>query len=227
MVLTLHTTRLTVRRRTRQASVGLVVLGLHLAGVLVWWTAGQHSSMRMARVETRLPSISVSLPVLGKPDSEQVRRPQRLQDPTATTRPRDTTKPADPRFTADVATAPTASGTSIPLEPSSPAEAQTPGAPALNLNLSRKDISSTAPRSFAEQSPFRGSLPKTVERQIASAAAETGPWTEERIDNDRIRMRRGNTCVMVERPRAASIDPFSEAAGRIPWRSSKPQECTD
>ncbi len=227
MVLTIRTTPLTVRRRTSQASVGLVVLGLHLAGVLVWWTAGQHSSMRMARVETRLPSISVSLPVLAKPDTEQARRPQRMQDPTATTRQRDTTKPADPRFTADVATAPTASGLSIPLEPSSPAEAQTPGAPALNLNLSRKDISSTAPRSFAEQSPFRGRLPKTVERQIASAAAETGPWTEERIDNDRIRFRRGNTCVTIQRPRAASIDPFSEAAGRIPWRSSKPEECTD
>jgi hypothetical protein len=108
-----------------------------------------------------------------------------------------------------------------------PAEALGPTAPALNLTLSRKDIQSAAPRSFAEQSPFRGRLPKTVERQIAIAAAETGPWTEERIDNDRIRFRRGNTCVMMERPRAASIDPFSDAAGRIPWRSSKPEECTD
>ena len=227
MVLAINTTRLTVRRRTSQASVGLVVLGLHLAGVLVWWTAGQHSSMRMARVETRLPSISVSLPVLAKPDTEQARRPQRMQDPIAKTRQRDTTKPADPSYTADIATAPTTGAISLPSEPSASTEAQTPGAPALNLTLSRKDISSATPRSFAEQSPFRGSLPKTVERQIASAAAESGPWTEERIDNARIRFRRGNTCVTMQRPRAASIDPFSEAAGRIPWRSSKPQECTD
>jgi hypothetical protein len=227
VVLTIHTTPLTVRRRTSQASVGLVVIGLHLAGVLVWWTAGQHSSMRMTRVETRLPSISVSLAVLAKPDTEQARRPQRLQDPIATTRQRATKVAAEPSYTADTATPPTASGMSLPSGESAPTEAQTPGAPALNLNLSRKDISSTAPRSFAEQSPFRGRLPKTVERQIASAAAETGPWTEERIDNDRIRFRRGNTCYMVQRPRAASIDPFSEAAGRIPWRRSQPEECTD
>nr|WP_315488908.1 hypothetical protein [uncultured Rhodoferax sp.] len=227
MFLTIHSTPLTVRRRTRQASVGLVVLGLHLAGVLVWWTVGQHSSMRMARVETRLPSISVSLPVLAKPDTEQARRPQRMQDPTATTRQRDTTKPADPRFTADVATAPSASGISIPLEPSSPAEEQTPGAPALNLNLSRKDISSTAPRSFAEQSPFRGRLPKTVERQIANAAAETGPWTEERLDYNRIRFRRGNTCLTMHRPNPVSIDPLSEAAGPGAWLTPGPEECTD
>lgn len=113
------------------------------------------------------------------------------------------------------------------LKQSSPAEAQTSGEPAHNLNLTRKDISSAAPRSFAEQSPFRGHLPKTVERQIASAAAETGPWTEERLYNDRIRFRRGNTCVTAQRPRAASIDPLNEASGRIPWRMSKPEECTD
>ena len=227
MVLATDTTRLTVRRLSSQASVGLVVLGLHLAGMLVWWSAGQHSSMRMVPVETRLASISVSLLALTKPETEQDRRPQRTQDPTAFTHQRDTTKPADPSYTADVANAPTASAISLPSEPSGPTKAQTPSAPALNLNLSRKDILSAAPRSFAEQSPFRGSLPKTVERQITSAVAETGPWTEERIDNDHIRMRRGNTCVMVQRPRVASIDPFNEAAGRIPWRSSKPQECND
>lgn len=224
MVLATHTTRQTLRRRSNQASVGLVVLSLHLAGVLVWWTVGQHSSMRMARVETQRPSISVSLPVLAKPDTEQARRPQRTQDPTNTIRQRDTSKPADPSYTAY---ANTPSAISLPSEQGGPTEAQTPGPPALNLNLSRKDISSVAPRSFAEQSPFRGRLPKTVERQIASAAAETGPWTEERLDNDRIRFRRGNTCMTAQRPRAASIDPFNEASGRIPWRMSKPEECTD
>lgn len=224
MVLAIHTTRLTVQRRSSQASVGLVVLGLHLVGLLVWWTAEQHSSMRMVRVETRLPAISVSLPAFSKPDTEQARRPQRTQDPTSTIRQRNTRKPPDPSYAAEVVTP---SGVSTPSEPSDPTETQPHSAPALNLNLSRKDISSVAPRSFAEQSPFRGRLPKTVERQIASAAAETGPWTEERLDNDRIRFRRGNTCVMAQRPRAASIDPLNEASGRIPWRMSKPEECTD
>jgi hypothetical protein len=227
MVLVTDTTRMTVRRRTSQASVGLLVLGLHLAGMLAWWTAGQHS-MRMDHGEARLPSISVwLLPALAKPEAVQARRPLSAQDPAYPSRQRGANKSVETSRTTEAATAPDASGVSLPSEPSGPTEAQAPPSPALNLNLSRKDISSAAPRSFAEQSPFRGRLPKTVERQIASAAAETGPWTEERVDNDHIRFRRGNTCVMMQRPRAASIDPFSEAAGRIPWRSSKPQECND
>jgi hypothetical protein len=63
----------------------------------------------------------------------------------------------------------------------------------------------------------------TVERQIAAAAAESGPWTEERIDNDHVRLRRGTTCVMMERPQAAIIDPFSDASRRMPWKASVSQ----
>jgi hypothetical protein len=91
---------------------------------------------------------------------------------------------------------------------------------ALNLNLPRKALANTAPPSAAALSPFHGRLPATVEQIIASAAAESGPWTEERIDNDHIRLRRGNTCVLMERPEAAAIDPFSDAARRMPWRAS-------
>ena len=122
---------------------------------------------------------------------------------------------------------PATDGIPAPMEARKSVEAltETPTAPALNLNLSRKAITSVAPPSFAEQSPFRGRLPTTVERQIASAAAETGPWTEDRIDNDHIRFRRGNTCLMLQRPRAANIDPFSDAAARIPWRASAPEHC--
>jgi len=215
-----------VRRRLSQASVGLVVLGLHLAGMLVWWTAERYN-MRMVLVDARRQTISIWLPSLPVSESEQVREPKRAQDPAATVSKSDTKVPAEPSYTADTTTAPTASGMSPRSGEISPNEAETPGVPALNLNLSRRDISSVAPRSFAEQSPFRGRLPKTVERQVASAAAETGPWTEERIDNDRIRFRRGNTCVMVQRPRAAIIDPLSEAAASIPWRGSKPEVCND
>lgn len=217
---------MTSGRRPGQVAVGLVVLGLHVVGMLVWWTAGQHS-MRLLDKEPTLPPISVWLPVLPKPEAMQARRLPSAQDPADPSRRRSANKSADPSHTAEAATATEPSGISMPAEPSGPAEAPVTAPPTLNLNLSRKDISSVAPRSFAEQSPFRGRLPKTVERQIANAAAETGPWTEERVDNDRIRFRRGNTCVTMQRPRAASIDPFSEAAGRIPWRSSGPQECND
>lgn len=177
MVLTIHTTPLTVRRRTSQASVGLVVLGL--------------------------PSLTLSRPADRNARKTQTLRPASATPPNRQTPVSRQTSPRHPRQVE------------YPFHWNQAAQPK------------RKDISSTAPRSFAEQSPFRGRLPKTVERQIASAAAETGPWTEERLDNDRIRMRRGNTCIMVQRPRAASIDPFSEAAGRIPWRSSQPEDCTD
>ena len=112
-----------------------------------------------------------------------------------------------------------------PPEVPSQTQTQTQTTPALNLNLSPRTITSVAPPSFAEQSPFHGRLPTTVERQIATAAAEAGPWTEERIDYDHIRFRRGNTCVTLQRPRAASIDPFSEAASRIPLRASGAEVC--
>lgn len=181
--------------------------------------------MRLVHTDTRLPSISVWLPTLTKPDAMKEQRSARLQDPTGSTRQRDANQPTDTTLTVEAA-APAANGVSLPTETVGPAEAQGPSAPSLYLELSRKDILSTAPRSFAEQSPFRGRLPKTVERQIASAAAETGPWTEERIDNDRIRFRRGNTCVMMQRPRAASIDPLNEASNRMPWRANV-EECTD
>ena len=133
----------------------------------------------------------------------------------------------------DVTAAGSSSNPILPAVTPGSAEALTPTAPAtsatsaLNLTLSRKDIASVAPRSFADLSPFHGRLPKTVERQIANAAAQSGPWVEERIDNDRIRLRRGNTCVMMERPRAASLDPMNEASGRMPWRASKAEECND
>ncbi len=91
-----------------------------------------------------------------------------------------------------------------------------PSGPSLNLTLSRAALKSIVP-GLASRSPFQGRLPDTVERKVAEAAAETGPWTEERIDYDHIRMRRGSTCITYARPQIAKIDPFNEAMGRLPW----------
>jgi hypothetical protein len=165
MVLAIRTTRLTTRRRSSQASVGLVVLGLHLAGMLAWWTAGQHS-MRMDHVDARLPSISVRLPALPKPEAVQARRSPSAQDPADPFRQRGANKSVETSRTTEAATAPDAGAVSLPSEPSGPTQAQAHASPTLNLHLSRKELSSVAPRSFAEQSPFRGRLPKTVERQL-------------------------------------------------------------
>lgn len=94
----------------------------------------------------------------------------------------------------------------------------------LNLTLSREALKSLPP-SLTASSPLQGRLPVTMERKIAEAAAATGPWTEERLDNDHIRFRRGTTCVTYSRPEIAKIDPFSDSISRQPWSASLPSEC--
>jgi hypothetical protein len=94
----------------------------------------------------------------------------------------------------------------------------------LNLTLSREALKSLTP-GLAASSPFQGRLPVTIEGKIAEAAATTGPWTEERLDNDRIRFRRGTTCVTFSRPEITKIDPFSESISRQPWNAAHPSEC--
>jgi hypothetical protein len=97
--------------------------------------------------------------------------------------------------------------------------------PRLNLTLSREALKTAAAPGLAARSPFQGRLPVTVERKIAEAAAETGPWIEERIDADHFRLRRGTTCVILSRPQIATIDPFNDALRRLPWGASLPSEC--
>jgi len=121
----------------------------------------------------------------------------------------------------------TATATAVQVLPPSVAaseETPKPTVPSLNLTLSRESLKSLVP-SAAATSPFQGKVPISAERRIADAAAETGPWTEERIDMDHVRLRRGTTCVILSRPQVAKIDPFSDASKRVPWGASQPSEC--
>jgi hypothetical protein len=209
--------------RANQVIVGFAVMGLHLVGALLWWTADR--TMQWVNSSKRPASVTVWLPTPSTPpaDTTHVRR-QAVQGTPGLPRQSDGARLA-PGVVAQVKPAPGTDDIPLPAPLLIPSDTPHPSTPTLNLSLPSKAIASIAPPSFAEQSPFRGRLPATVERQIASAAAESGPWTEERIDNDHIRFRRGNTCVTMERPRAAAIDPFSEAMARIPWRASPPGEC--
>jgi len=208
--------RISPLHRARQASVGLVIAGLHLMGLLAWWSMG--SAMRAYPSPVVAPSIAVWLPALPTFSTEVAKRlrpepvppadPLRRGDTTERSRAAESALPA-----ADSAVA-------APSAESASTEAPTAPAPALNLTLSRQALAPLVAPSFADRSPFHGRLPMTVERQIAAAAAESGPWTEERIDNDHVRLRRGTTCVTMERPQAAILDPFSDAAKRMPWRAS-------
>lgn len=203
--------------RLRQFSVGMVVVGLHLLGVFTWWTFA--SDMHPARKDRELASIAVWLPALPVLSIVHATRanPQHMPAQSGL---RDS-RTSDQSVVASESTLP--AGEAMARSLSEVVSAPPSPAPALDLTLSRKALTSLGTPGFAAQSPFHGRLPATVERAIASAAAESGPWSEERIDIDHVRFRRGNTCVMMERPQAATIDPFSDASRRILWRASTSQ----
>lgn len=209
--------RWTGRRGTSQrfrakSGVAAVVVALHLAGILAWFSMAPE--LPLVRSGGALATLTVWLPRLALPPAVPA-----TQTPS---RAAQATPPL--RSPAGVAARATDAATVLPEPDSNRMDGNVPpppgGATGLNLTLSRKDAVDLAPSGPAASSPFHGRLPATVEKVIATAAAESGPWTEERIDYDHIRLRRGNTCVMMERPRAATLNPFDDAAQRTPWRVS-------
>lgn len=193
----------------RQVGVAVVVVSLHLLGLLAWWSA-RHEAPASGK-SSQPASITVLLTPLVNDDEVHKKKP-----PTERSGRR-----ADSHMTrsaAPISLALPSTDTALSAPgPSATAEPPTAAASDLNLILSRKALSSLAAPGLAARTPFQGRLPATVERQIAGAAAETGPWTEERLDIDHIRYRRGSTCITMSRPKAAMIDPFSDSIRRLPW----------
>lgn len=210
---------MSVRFRARKVGVGAVVVGLHLVGLLTWWTVDR--GMQPPRKASVPDAVAVWLPAFSPvrtlPTTLQKRQQQ--SGSSDSPRPADRAVPPLAKWVASVELPASAAQVQSAAEG---VTAQPPMAPAsaLNLKLSGKTLSTLSTPGFAAQSPFQGRLPATVERRVAQAFAETGPWTEERIDNDHVRFRRGTTCVTMSRPQSAIIDPFSEASGRLPWRAS-------
>ncbi len=212
---------LSARLKERQIGVGLAVLGLHLLAIMAWWS--QEHGLPTLRGNAVVAPISVWLLELPKALAPQ---PTAVQPRTMTTPPSNLplTDPRNQASTTGMAPA-AASVDAMPSPPRDATGAGAPAAPGLNLNLSRKDMTSLSAPGFAAQSPFHGRLPATVEGAIANAAAQSGPWTEERVDLDHIRFRRGNKCITMERPRAAALDPFNEAYARMPWKAGQESDC--
>jgi hypothetical protein len=195
----------------------MVVTALHLSCVLVWWTMEN----RLRPIPKIVPSLPLHVWLI--PISEQLslvqstqRTPPKFSDQVRHVS-NGTPQVVDPQFPS-TNPEPASSGSTASMEPNT---SQTP----LNLNLSPMDLKNKSALSAAAMSPFHAPLPKTVETQIASAFSNSGPWVEERIDDDHIRMRRGNTCVTVERSLAERLDAFSDYARRIPWMVGNPYKC--
>lgn len=206
---------------SRQVGVGMAVMGLHLLLLSAWWTS--RPDMRPSRKGVDAVTVTVwlkeppTLPIepvkLERPHgvSSAVRSLRRDRDNPA----RDPASSMGPLAIDGDAAMPTTEIISAPQQKQSGS--------ALNLSLSPEALKFLAAPSLAARSPFQGRLPATVERQIAEAAAQTGTWTEERIDLDHIRLRRGNTCIVLSRPEIAKIDPLSESMRRMPWAATVSQ----
>lgn len=210
--------RVSVSHPLRQAGVGVAVGGLHLLLVLAWWTV--RPDMRPPRKDVDVAPVTVWLRGLPTLSAEPVKleRPQRVSRPgRSVRRHRD-----DPErnSSASVGSLTTDGASAMPSSEIASATQPKQLGSTLNLALSREELKSLAALGLAARTPFQGRLPITVERQIAEVAAQTGPWTEERIDADHIRLRRGTTCVMLSRPEIAKIDPFSDSARRMPWAAT-------
>jgi len=207
-----------------------VVVAIHLLALKLAWPGlhqaphQRHSSQAAhpERSRTTVFLLAPSAPLAINPRQEKALTDARPAQPD---RLSSRTLPAPVRGDA-LANAPVTATAVQVLPPSVAASEETPNptGAALNLTLSRESLKSLGP-SAAATSPFQGKVPISAERRIADAAAETGPWTEERIDVDHVRLRRGTTCVILSRPQIAKIDPFSDASKRVPWGASQPSEC--
>jgi hypothetical protein len=72
----------------------------------------------------------------------------------------------------------------------------------------------------------RANTPRaTFESKLRLAMGGSGEWEEERVDGDRVRFRRGSSCINLQRSRVATLNPFNQAAGPTPWLVSEPKPC--
>ncbi len=114
-----------------------------------------------------------------------------------------------------------------PVTPAAPTvQSPTPPAPApLDLRLPRGASAPWRARSPALDDPRANTPRASLERRLRDAMGGDGEWHEERLGDDRVRFRRGSTCVDVERSRSDQLDPFNRAAGARPWIAKPPRGC--
>lgn len=127
-----------------------------------------------------------------------------MHRPAAARAPQAITLPPEPA--AAPASAPT---TAVPPEP--------PGAPApLNLALPNAASAPGWRRHPGLDDPRANTARATLESRIAGATHGDERWLEERLDDDRMRFRRGSTCIEVHRTRDAQLDPFNQSVRPTP-----------
>ncbi len=115
-----------------------------------------------------------------------------------------------------------------PPSPSPPVATAAPtqgDPPALNLALPRAASATWRQRPAPMDDPRANTAKATFESRLQAAMGGDGRWTEERIDGDRVRFRRGNTCVDFTRSRAEQLDSFNQTFSPKPWSTPGPKAC--
>ena len=130
------------------------------------------------------------------------------------------TTPSSPAASASESPAATAAPTPVAANPSA-----TQAAAPLNLDLPRAASAAWRQRPLALDDLRANTARATFEEKLAAALGGDGVWQEEKLDNDRTRFRRGNTCVEVQRSREAQLDPTSDRARSLPWQAKAPKPC--
>jgi hypothetical protein len=131
--------------------------------------------------------------------------------PTAPALPVPSLPPASPQAITLPAPEPAPAAAETPVAPSLPASAAT-----LNLALPGRTRGASAPwlseRNPALDDPRSNSPKPTLESRIAAALGGSDQITEYRLEDGSVRLKRGNSCVVVRPNRASALDPFNASA---------------
>lgn len=211
----------------RQPVLLLVVLGVHALLVLLMSLAVQSPERPASpqRVEVRLLPITPTAappapppPTVERSPPPRKERPERVSiRPPRNDEPRAAAPP--PASPAPRPEPPTAfSAPTVPAAPPPAAsQAASPGeqrsARPLDLRLPPSaSLSGSAPRSMAQQAVEQqiGGRPTLSAEARLSRRLET-TWTEENLGDGRIRLRRGNECVILKETVASQLDPWNRA----------------
>lgn len=208
---------------------------LAAAGVLALHALGLVGLLQLGVWRDRTPAAAVPAPLT-------VRLIQALALERATPAPTlaadraPPLRPAPPRL-RDIARdaeaitlpAPAPAPASAPLATAPPSVAVAPPSAAsgvaLDLRLPRAASAPWRARSPALDDTRANSARASFEARLQGAMGGDGRWVEERIDADRVRFRRGDTCIDLKRSQAERLDPWNQTNSPKPWVTDGPQRC--
>lgn len=196
------------RRCPRSLLAWLPVVVAHLA-LLAWMTA-RDPVPDTSPMPRQLP---LTVWLLAPPPAAAAARPAAAQRPGRSGARAPTPAPASP--------APDPGPATITAEPV-PAAAITPPAPDAATPL---DLRLPRGASTAGHQPLVTAPPRRLEDVVAQALGGSASWTEERVDNDTLRLRNGHRCVLLRRPHASAVDPMGTAGRSLPWQASTERPC--